>query len=90
MTGKQKVVKKPTPKKYHLKLFINGKIFEAETDDIDKALYDLKPDKVVVPMFVEIRAGDRLIERRVTAIKARQIFNEKIERQIFIQNLLLD
>ncbi|MCK4518291.1 hypothetical protein KAT92_05945 [Candidatus Babeliales bacterium] len=81
---------KTKEKKYEIKMMFNGKVHKEKTDSLDKTIKGFAPAQMFSEMYVEARKGDMLSERRVTAVQARKIFADPIERQIFINNLLLN
>ena len=81
---------KPKEKKYEIKMMFNGEVYTEKTDSLDKTIKGMAPEQMFSEVYVEARKGDILSERRLTAKQARKIFADPIERQIFINNLLLN
>ena len=72
---------------YSLSVTLGGIIFNAKTDDIKTALLDLKPEKITNTVTVAVTKGAKTIEKKLTALKARQIFFNGLACQYFTKNL---
>jgi hypothetical protein len=79
-----------TPEKYSLTFKINGETKKKRTDDISKALDDVRPPLVLTEMYVTVKKGKHLIERKLNLIQARKLFADSTAREIFINNLMLE
>ena len=78
-----------TPKKYSLQMKVNNETHTKRTDDLEEGIVSLQPDVVHTEMYMTAKAGDMVAERKLTLVQARKLFNDKVFRQIFINNLLL-
>lgn len=84
------MAKSKTPKKkYEVVFKFNGESVKTEADDMNDAILTVKPTQLHTEMYVTVKNGEQLVERRVLLIPARKIFQDAFHRQVFINNLLL-
>jgi len=83
------MAKQKTPKKYEVTFKFNGESVKTETDDMNDAILAVKPTQLHTEMYVTVKNGQQLAERRVLLIPARRIFQDAFHREVFINNLLL-
>lgn len=76
--------------KYIIELKLNGVTYVEHTDNIEEALMALKPDQVLIEMYVKVHNDKFSNERRLSLVQARKIFTDPIAREVFINNFLLD
>ena len=81
---------KTKEKKYEIKMMFNGEVYKEKTNSLDKTIKGMAPEQIFSDVYVEASKGDMLSERRLKAVQARKVFADPIERQIFINNLLLN
>lgn len=77
---------KPT---YSVMTIINGETKNTNTDNVEKTILSLKPELVLTEMYVTVRKGEAIAERKLTPKQARFFFNDEIFRQVFMNNLLI-
>lgn len=91
--GTEKVVKDAKPKKKEYSLFasINDKTFEAETDDLEEAIFSLKPPILYTALTLRITRNGKTITKYLYLKDARRLFNNSLTRFIFVRdvNMLL-
>ncbi len=78
-----------TQKPYRIQFKFNGEVKEKRTTDVAKAIQDVRPMFLHTEMYVTLKHGKELIERRLSLLQARRIFSDEVSRQVFINNLLL-
>jgi len=76
-------------KKYSVAFKFNGETIKAKTDDIALAIEEVKPTQLHTEMYVTVKNGKQLVERRVLLTQAKRIFSDAFHRQVFINNLSL-
>lgn len=76
--------------KYNVEFNINGEIKKKQTNDIAKAIEEVTPPVVLTGMYVTIKKGAHLIERRLNLVQARRVFLNPTYREIFVNNLMLE
>lgn len=79
----------PTPKQYPVTFIFNGETLKKRTSDIAATLLKIKPAILLTDMFVIVKDGQNLVERKLPRNFARRVFQDDIARQIFISNLML-
>ncbi len=77
---------KPT---YSLTVLMNGEKINKRTQDLDATLASLKPVWLHTEVYVIVKKGKQTVERRLTLVNAKRVFNNDVVRQVFINNLLL-
>jgi hypothetical protein len=68
---------------------INGETYNKRTDDVQETLLSLKPELVLTEMYVKVKKGKAIAERKLTAKQARFLFNDEVFRAVFMNNLLI-
>lgn len=76
------------PKPYSLEMVFNGLTFKKRTADLDKTIAALKPDMLHTEMYVTVKKGQYVFERRFNLRDARNLFSDPVMREVFINNLL--
>ena len=76
-------------KKYGVTFLINGETKRKRTDNIEEAILAVKPEMLHTEMYITVKVGKNLIERKLPLINARKLFNDSTFREIFINNLML-
>lgn len=76
-------------KKYSVTFKFNGESKALKTDDIASAIEEVKPKQLHTEMYVTVKNGKQLVERRLLLIQAKRVFSDVFHRQVFINNLLL-
>lgn len=77
---------KPT---YSLTVTMNGETHKKRTTDLDATIQSLKPDWLHTEVYLTVKKGKQVAERRLSLINAKRVFQNDINRQVFINNLLL-
>jgi len=68
----------------------NGETVTKKTDDIAKAFDEVRPPLLHTEMYVTVKKGKHVIERRLPLIQARRVFADSLAKEIFINNLMLE
>jgi hypothetical protein len=76
-------------KKYSIAFKFNGEVKRKFTDDVALALEEVKPKQLHTEMYVTVKNGKQLVERRLLLPQAKRVFSDAFHRQVFINNLLL-
>lgn len=76
-------------KTYSLTATLNGTTVKRFTDDLDATIKSLKPDWLHTEVYVTVKKGKQVSERRLTLRNAKRVFMDDITRQVFINNLML-
>ena len=74
---------------YNLTLIFNGETFNKRPKDIKKAILSLKPDWLHTEIYVTLKKGDDVRERKLNLIQGKKLFNKEDFLDVFIMNLLL-
>lgn len=77
---------KPT---YSLTVIMNGETIRKRTADIGATLAALKPVWLHTEVYVTVQKGKQKIERRLSLINAKRVFQNDVNREVFVNNLLL-
>lgn len=82
--------KKTTPeiKKYKIALSVNNEMFESETDNVKEALQEFKPSDFHTEVFLSITQGMSNFTRKLALPKAKKIFGDGEQLDVFLTNLL--
>lgn len=83
---KKKTVK--ATKLYNLTVHLNGLVFKKRTNDLDKTIVDLKPEQLHTEVYITVKKGKDVMDRRLNLQQGRNLFNNEDFRQVFISNLL--
>lgn len=75
---------------YNLTLQFNGKKFTKRPKDIKQAILSLKPDILHTEMYVVLKKGSDIRERKLNLRQAKSLFNNEDFLDIFIMNLLIN
>lgn len=70
-------------------MFFNGLKFKKNTDDLELAIVEMKPEALHTEVYVNVTKGKDLIERRLNLIQGRNLFINEDFRQVFLSNLLI-
>jgi hypothetical protein len=84
----KKVVKK-VKKDYLLEVVMNNETYSVETNDLNQALVDLKPEQLLSEVYVKVTKGEAVCERRLSLIEAKRVFQVEVNREVFVNNLLI-
>ena len=76
-------------KKYSVAFKFNGEVKRKYTDDIALAIEAVKPTQLHTEMYVTVKNGEQLVERRLLLPQAKRVFQDAFHREVFINNLLL-
>jgi len=82
--------KAPAPKPYRVEMLFNGLKTLSRTDNINEAILSKKPELLYTEMYVTVKRGDDISERKLNLLQGRKLFNDENFREIFINNLLLN
>lgn len=74
---------------YYLTVKINGETKRKRTSDLNATIAALKPAWLHTEVYITVKKGKQVAERRLTLINAKRVFQDDIARQVFINNLLL-
>lgn len=87
----EKETKKSKKKEYTLFASINDKTFEAETDDLEEAIFSLKPAILYTALTLRITRNGKTITKYLYLKDARRLFTNPLTRFIFVRdvNMLL-
>jgi hypothetical protein len=75
---------------YNLTLVFNGQTFMKRPKDVRKAILSLKPDVLLTEMYVTLKKGQDVRERRLNLIQGKKLFNDENFLDVFMINLLLN
>lgn len=81
--------KTPEKKEYSVTAKFNGKIYRKRTNDLNETIKQLKPDWLHTEVYFTVKKGKAVSERRLSLIQAKRVFNVDVNREVFINNLLL-
>jgi len=76
-------------KKYSVTAIINGETYKKQTNNVQETLMELKPEFVLTEMYVTVKNGKQVSERRMTAQQGKKFYSDEIFREVFMNNLLL-
>lgn len=88
-TPTAKKVEKKAKKDYLLEVVMNNESYKVETDDLNQALVDLKPEQLLSEVFVKVTKGEATCERRLSLVEAKRVFQVEVNREVFVNNLLI-
>ena len=75
---------------YNLTLKFNGETFNKRPkEDIRQAILSVKPSVLLTEMYVTLKKGSDVRERKLNLVQGRKLFNNEDFLDIFIINLLL-
>lgn len=80
---------KTTPKKYEVTFKFNGETKTKRTDDILAVFDEVRPPLLHTEMYITVKNGKSVMERRFNLIQARKLFRDNVMKQVFLSNLLL-
>lgn len=75
-------------KSYQLFVNFNGLTFKKRTDNIEKAILDLKPEALHTEVYITVKKGQEIMERRLDLRQGRNLFINDDFRQVFLSNLI--
>lgn len=75
---------------YNLTLKFNGETFNKRPKDIKKAILDTKPDVLHTEMYVILKKGNDVRERKLNLRQGKSLFNNEDFLNIFVMNLQLN
>lgn len=73
---------------YKIAVTMNGDIYETETKDLKKSLSKFKPEDVHTEVYVSITKGVGSFIRKLSLPKAKTIFRDEEQLDLFLTNLL--
>lgn len=79
-----------TKRPYKLTMIFNGMTFVKQTDDIAKAILSLKPDVLYTDIYITVKQGKEITERKLNLKQGKNLFVNEDYLPIFINNLLLN
>ncbi len=74
---------------YSLTVKMNGETITTRTTDLNAAIQALKPSWLHTEVFLTVKKGKAISERHLPLIKAKRVFQDDFEREVFINNLLI-
>lgn len=75
---------------YNLTLKFNGETFNKRPkEDIRQAILSVKPSVLLTEMYVTLKKGSDVRERKLNLVQGRKLFNNEDFLDVFIMNLLL-
>jgi len=84
-------MKQPAPQKmYKLEMIFNGLTFKKSTNDLSKTILSLKPDILYTEIYITVKKGDVVSEKKINLVQGRKLFNNSDFLEIFINNLLFN
>lgn len=83
---KEKAVKKPKFE-YSLYAKLNGKEFEADTNDLDEAIYSLKPKVLYSALLIRATKNGKTVSKYLYLKDARRMFSNALTRMMFVRNV---
>lgn len=84
------VVQNPTAlPAYHLKISLNDKVFDIDTDDLRSAIHSVKPEFLRTKIIMWITKDGRTVERLLYLRKGEALFRNKYAMDFLINNLNL-
>jgi hypothetical protein len=87
--GKKVEQPKEEPRgKYLLTISLGGNTYISYTDNIEKAILSLKPEKITNKVVVRVEEGKKITERILFVYPARRIFNVPLAAQFFAKNIV--
>jgi len=92
MTTKKETAKKVTKKEkkdYLLEVVMNNETFTVETNDLNEALIAMKPEQLLSEVYVKVTKGEAVCERRLSLVEAKRVFQVEVNREVFVNNLLI-
>lgn len=75
---------------YNLTLKFNGETFNKRPKDIKQAILSLKPDVLHTEMYVVLKKGSDIRERKLNLRQGKSLFNSEDFLDIFVMNLLVN
>ena len=76
-------------KPYKIQMLFNGLTVKKSTDDLDKAFTELAPEILYTEVYVIVKKGNEVSERKLNLKQGRNLFINDSFREVFINNLLL-
>lgn len=76
-------------KTYSLTAKFNGTTVTKRTDDLNETIKSLKPDWLHTEVYMTVKKDKQVAERYLGLINAKRVFNNDINREVFINNLML-
>ena len=82
---------KPKKVKFEYKLWakLNDKEYEAETNNLDEAIFSLKPEILYTALHLKITKGGKTVDKYLYLKDARRLFTNSLTRFVFVKNLNL-
>lgn len=71
-------------------MIFNGMTFTKQTADIAKSILSLKPDVLYTDIYITVKKGKELTERKLSLKQGKNLFVNEDYLPIFINNLLLN
>jgi len=76
------------PKTYLMWLKFNDQEFTIETDDIGASLLSIKPTVLKTRVLLKIIKGDKVCDKILSGMQARQVFRNKLAMTVFLNRLI--
>lgn len=74
---------------YYLTLNFNGETYKKRPVDVKQAILSLKPAVLLTEMYVTLKKGDDVRERKLNLVQGKKLFNDENFLDVFVMNLLL-
>lgn len=81
--------KKEIKGEYHIKVKLNDKEFEFDTDDIRSAILSTKQEFLRTRVIITITKGGKTVERMLYLAQGKTLFINRFAMDAFIKNLML-
>lgn len=78
------------PKKYTINFHFNGGVFTKRNASVKDAILQVAPELLHTEMYVTVKNGKDVTERKLTLIDGRKLFRDETFLDIFTNNLLLN
>ena len=73
----------------YLTLQFNGETFKKRPKDLREAILSVKPDVLHTEMYVTLKRGEDVREKRLNLREGRRLFNNSDFMDVFLMNLTL-
>lgn len=80
---------KKVKKAYHIVATLNAKDYEADTDDLDEAIYSLRPKVLYSSLILRITKNDKTVVKIFYLKDARRLFSNSLTRFAFVRDVNL-
>lgn len=88
-TKTAKAKKEEKTPKFEVILEMNGEVYKEKTDDVAKALMDLKPEYLVkTKCLLTVKSGKKEVTRLLMPSKIKRLFINRIAAQCYVDSLM--